>query len=118
LYKSQPDKFKKIYKNVYIQNLCSLQKTQLTEKLKEILMTISDSVEVSPYSECCGFAGDKGIFVPEVFTSSTKNIKKRLEKETFKEYCSSNLTCEIGLSIGTEKEFKHFLYLVYHSIYK
>lgn len=118
LYKSQPDKFKKIYKNIYIQNLCSLQKTQLTEKLKEILMAISESVEVSPYSECCGFAGDKGIFVPEVFTSSTKNIKKRLEKETFEEYCSSNLTCEIGLSVGTEKEFKHFLYLVYHSIYK
>ncbi len=116
LLKKHPEKFKKIYKNIYIQNICSLQKTGLTDKLREILLAISDNVEVSPFSECCGFAGDKGIFVPEVLSNSTENIKKRLENKPFDAYCSSNLTCEIGLSVGTEKDFKHFLYLIYNSI--
>lgn len=116
LYKKYPEKFNKIYNKIYLQNLCSLQKTNLTNKLQEILSAISNSVDISPFSECCGFAGDKGMFFPKLVSSSTTDIKIRLKKENYNAYTSSNLTCEIGLTYGTEKRFQHFLYLVYHSI--
>ncbi len=111
-----PEKFKKIYKKIYLQNLCSIQKLSLTTTAKNILNKISDEVVVHNTSECCGFAGDKGIFYPEITKSSTQIIKERISKENYDAFTSNNITCEIGLSYGTQKKFKHILYLIYKSI--
>ncbi|GIX40571.1 MAG: hypothetical protein KatS3mg129_0304 [Leptospiraceae bacterium] len=86
LYKKYPNKFNKIYDKIYLQNLCSLQKTNLTNKLIEILEQISNQIDVSPFSECCGFAGDKGMFYPEILQSSTRKIKNRLKNHTYDVY--------------------------------
>lgn len=111
-----PEKFKKIYNKIYLQNLCSIQKLNLTTTANNILNKISNEVVISQTSECCGFAGDRGIFYPEVTKSSTKIIKERISKENYDAFTSNNITCEIGLSHGTEKKFKHILYLIYKSI--
>ncbi len=111
-----PEKFKKKYKKIYIQNLCSTQKLNLSKTVKNVLDKISENVVINQTSECCGFAGDKGIFYPEITTSSTKVVKERILNDTYDAYISNNITCEIGLSYGTKKKFQHLLYLIYKSI--
>ncbi|MCS7204643.1 MAG: FAD-binding oxidoreductase [Leptospiraceae bacterium] len=116
LQKQFPHRFRKVYQTLYVQNICSVQKLNATKKLISILTPIAQKVEVSSFSECCGFAGDKGIYTPDVMKSSTQQIKERLETKQYDGYVSSNLTCELGLTIGTKKNFKHHLYYIFMSL--
>ncbi|MFN3604326.1 MAG: FAD-binding and (Fe-S)-binding domain-containing protein [Leptonema sp. (in: bacteria)] len=121
LYQKQPEKFKKIYNKIYIQNICSIQKLKLESIFLEVGKILSKEVEYNPFPECCGFAGDRGFFYPEVNLSSIQTIKERLEtsvkKEKIDRFFSSNTTCEFGLS-RTGYPFTHVLQGVYESIKK
>lgn len=116
LIQKKPEKFKKIYNKIYIQNICSVQKLKLQDSFLNIGNHISKKIEFNSFSECCGFAGDRGIFYPEINQTAIKNLKKRLDtlnqEEKVEKYISSNLTCELGLS-NTGYEFNHILFVLY-----
>ncbi len=110
-----PDKFKKIYKKIYIHNLCSTHKQHLEKKLLNIGKTISEEVTLN--TQCCGFAGDKGIFFPEINETIGEKIKHQIHNE-YDVYLSSNYTCELGLKHGTGYPFQHILHAILKSLQK
>ena len=61
-------------------------------------------------TNCCGFAGDRGFFKPELNSHGLRNLKKQLEG--CQDGYSTSRTCEIGLSKNSGIVFKSILYLV------
>ena len=62
--------------------------------------------------DCCGFAGDRGLLFPELTASATALEAAEVLSEAYDGYYSSNLTCEMGMSLATGKPYRSFLYLL------
>ena len=60
---------------------------------------------------CCGFAGDRGFFFPELNESALAELKPSLPAECHSGY-SNNRTCEIGLSHHGGIPYQSIAYLV------
>lgn len=90
--------------------VCSVKKDNLQDKLLELANLCSSKVNVLQ-ANCCGFAGDKGFFYPELNAFGTKDIKKQISSNTQGCYSTSR-TCEIGLSNHTKENFKSIFYLI------
>jgi D-lactate dehydrogenase len=58
---------------------------------------------------CCAFAGDRGLLHPELTASALRAESVELKAEIFDAYLSTNLTCEIGMSRATGKDYQHIL---------
>ena len=60
---------------------------------------------------CCGFAGDRGFVVPELYQHALRKIHDELPKACD---CgvSSNRTCEIGLTAETGRTYRSVAYLL------
>ena len=61
--------------------------------------------------DCCGFAGDKGFFEPQVNKNALKGMKSLLPSEISRGY-SQSLPCEIGLSLHSGRSFRPIFELV------
>lgn len=90
--------------------VCSVKKDNLEGKLIELANLCSTNVNVLQ-SNCCGFAGDKGFFFPELNQFGTKDLKEQITQNTQGCFTTSR-TCEIGLSNHTQENFKSIFYLV------
>ena len=71
---------------------------------------MADDVVIPPDITCCGFAGDKGFFTPELNQSALKTLKSAVQD------CdvgySNSRTCEIGLTEHSGIEYQSIVYLV------
>ncbi|MHC5202412.1 FAD-binding and (Fe-S)-binding domain-containing protein [Myroides sp. LJL119] len=101
---------KKKVKSVDIFAVCSLKKDSLTTKLYDLAKACSEKVNLLE-SNCCGFSGDKGFFIPELNKHGTKDLKSQITPNTNGCYSTSR-TCEIGLSFHTQQNFKSIFYLI------
>jgi len=90
--------------------VCSMKKMGLDGKLIRLAEICSSGVIV-PDLNCCGFAGDKGFFVPELNKHGLRNLKKQIPDDVINGYSTSR-TCEIGLSLHSGISFKSIVYLV------
>jgi D-lactate dehydrogenase len=70
------------------------------------------SVTVPLTLGCCGFAGDRGLLFPELTASATEKESTEVNAREYSGYYSSNITCEIGMSTATGKEYRSIVYLV------
>ena len=61
---------------------------------------------------CCAFAGDRGLLYPELTASATKKETAEVNARDYDGYYSSNITCEIGMSEATGKDYVSIVYLV------
>ena len=76
---------------------CSSRKMGLAPYLQALANACSESVIEPNGIECCGFAGDKGMFVPELNASALRHLKAQIPDGCTAGYSNSR-TCEIGLS--------------------
>ena len=83
---------------------CSGEKTGSNLAMKKIAEAIADEVIVPVDWKCCGFAGDRGLLVPELTASATKLESFEIEKLEA-EFVSNNQPCQMGLSSGTSKQY-------------
>jgi D-lactate dehydrogenase len=91
---------------------CSARKLGLDIKMLSIAMHCAKSAAVPLNLGCCAFAGDRGLLFPELTKSATeKETAEILEKE-YGGYYSSNITCEMGMSEATGKDYTSIVYLV------
>ncbi|MGB4293312.1 MAG: FAD-binding and (Fe-S)-binding domain-containing protein [Bacteroidales bacterium] len=90
--------------------VCSMKKMGLETKLVELAKMCAREVIV-PETNCCGFAGDKGFFNPELNRHGLRNLKKQIPGNVNKGYSTSR-TCEIGLTLHSGISFKSVVYLV------
>lgn len=101
---------KKTKQKILVHKLCLLKKLKKDSFIEDLARLCSDEVEVIKSFECCGFAGDKGFFTPELNQSSTKNLK--FETKDFDLGVSTSSTCEVGLNSYGAIPFVNIAYLL------
>ncbi|WP_076537396.1 FAD-binding and (Fe-S)-binding domain-containing protein [Shewanella sp. UCD-KL21] len=90
---------------------CSARKMKLEPKLQAIADACSETVVLPDGIACCGYAGEKGLYKPEINASALRNIKKLIPAET-KEGYYANRTCEVGLTQHSGISYRHLAYLL------
>lgn len=101
----------KMAESVALHITCSSQKMQLSGFLRQIASACSQRVIEPENIACCGFAGDKGMFTPELNQSALKNLRSQIPPSCQQGYSNSR-TCEIGLSQHSGIEYRSLIYLL------
>lgn len=91
---------------------CSTIRMGLTPTLVKIAKMCSTSVLVPEEVGCCGFAGDKGFFFPEVNQYALRKLPAQIDKNKIRVGYSNSRTCEIGLNTETGIPYVSIVYLV------
>jgi len=91
---------------------CSARKLGLDSKLLAIAKQCARSATVPLNLGCCAFAGDRGLLFPELTKSATEKETTEVLARDYNGYYSSNITCEIGMSEATGKDYVSIVYLV------
>ena len=89
---------------------CSAQQLGQGRKLTELAGACTEQLVIPEGISCCGFAGDKGFFLPELNASALSDLARQVSKCS--RGVSSSRTCEIGLSRHSGVEYQHLLYLL------
>ena len=95
--------------SILVHKMCAMSKIGKADVVKKIAEICASRVYLSNI-ECCGFAGNKGFFTPELNASATKSLK--FIPTNIKRGFSTSSTCEIGLSGAAKVPFQHIMYLV------
>jgi D-lactate dehydrogenase len=91
---------------------CSLRKLGLDGKMLNIAKQCTRSANVPVNLGCCAFAGDRGLLYPELTKSATEKETTEVNARDYDGYYSSNITCEMGMSEATGKDYMSIVYLV------
>jgi len=83
---------------------------KLEEKMLKVASLCAEKVIVPEGITCCGWAGDRGFFYPELNHSALAPLKHCIGNA--KEGYSNSRTCEIGLSVNSGISYKSLVYLV------
>lgn len=90
---------------------CSSRKMGLGPYLSALAQACAQEVIEPEHIQCCGFAGDKGLFVPELNASALSTLKLQLPANCHNGYSNSR-TCEIGLSHHAGIPYRSLLFLL------
>jgi D-lactate dehydrogenase len=90
---------------------CSARKLNLDGKMLSIAKQCARSATVPLNLGCCAFAGDRGLLLPELTRSATEKESAEVLSRDYDGYYSSNITCEIGMSEATKKDYASIVYL-------
>jgi D-lactate dehydrogenase len=91
---------------------CSLRKLGLDAKMLKIAQKCAKTATIPLNLGCCAFAGDRGLLFPELTKSATEKETTEVNARDYDGYYSSNITCEIGMSEATGKDYVSIVYLV------
>lgn len=91
---------------------CSARKLGLDGKLLAIAQRCARSATVPLNLGCCAFAGDRGLLYPELTASATEKESAEVNERDYGGYYSSNITCEMGMTEATGKNYVGIAYLV------
>lgn len=97
---------------ITIHSTCSTIKMGLTPSLIKIAKLCSTNVLIPEEVGCCGFAGDKGFFVPELNKYALRKLPAQVKKAGVKVGYSNSRTCEIGMNTNTGIPYVSIVYLV------
>lgn len=98
--------------HIAIHPVCSVHKLALSDRLKKIAETCSKEYTLPFHASCCGMAGDRGFYYPELTTAATRNELQELSSGSFDGCYSSGKTCEMALSENSDYDFRSILYLL------
>jgi len=101
-----------IDEDVVLHPNCSARKLGLDSKLVSIAQKCAKSATVPLNLGCCAFAGDRGLLFPELTASATEKESAEVLSKDYGGYFSTNITCEIGMSEATGKDYVGIVYLV------
>lgn len=91
---------------------CSTKKMELDDTLIRVAGRCAQRVISPDRINCCGFAGDKGFFQPEVNAYALRHLKEQIVSTGASVGYSNSRTCEIGLSTHSGIEYLNIVYLV------
>lgn len=91
---------------------CSARKLGLDGKMLSIAKQCARSANVPLDLGCCAFAGDRGLLLPDLTASAAEKESAEVNARDYDGYYSSNITCEIGMSEATGKDYLSIVYLV------
>lgn len=90
---------------------CSSEKAGIAKQLRVIAHACANEVIEPADITCCGFAGDKGLFMPELNKSALSPLAKQVQGKCQQGYSNSR-TCEIGLSQHSGIDYQSLIYLL------
>ncbi|EOD80685.1 putative D-lactate dehydrogenase, Fe-S protein [Grimontia indica] len=90
---------------------CSSRRMGLAETVLKATKACAKEVIVPEHIECCGFAGDKGFFTPELNESALSPLKAQIPDGCMRGFSNSR-TCEIGLTHHSGIPYRNILYLL------
>lgn len=85
--------------------VCSATKLGLIGKLQKIGSACALEADIPTFAACCGMAGDRGFYYPELTNAATKLEAAEVNTKTYDGYYSSGKTCEIALSEAVGKPY-------------
>ncbi|KGJ99146.1 FAD-binding and (Fe-S)-binding domain-containing protein [Thalassotalea sp. ND16A] len=89
---------------------CSSQKAGIADTLRDIANACAKEVIEPADITCCGYAGDKGMFMPELNKSALAPLAKQVAG--CEQGYSNSRTCEIGLSKNSDVDYQSLIYLL------
>ncbi|UBF29327.1 FAD-binding oxidoreductase [Kovacikia minuta CCNUW1] len=98
--------------SVVIHPMCSLFEMGLQPKLDAIAKAFADETVIPAGAGCCGFAGDRGFFFPELTAAATYHEAQDLAGQNYAAYVSSNRMCEVGMTRATGKIYRSYIHLL------
>jgi D-lactate dehydrogenase len=101
-----------VNEDVVLHPNCSARKLGLDGKMLAIAQKCARSATVPLDLGCCAFAGDRGLLYPELTHSATQMESAEVLSHDYGGYYSSNITCEMGMSEATGKNYVGIVYLV------
>ena len=92
--------------------VCSVYKMNLMHKLQQIGTACANIADIPALSGCCGMAGDRGFYYPQLTQSATKAEVTEVNSQEYDGYYSSGKTCEMALSEASGKNYQSIFYLL------
>lgn len=97
--------------NIALHLGCSARKMKLEPKMQAIADACSTQVTLPAGITCCGYAGEKGLYKPEINASALRNIKKLIPVAVNEGYYANRM-CEVGLTQHSGISYRHLAYLL------
>jgi len=98
--------------NIVFHPVCSSYKLGTVSKLQKIGSVCSVKSDVPLSAKCCGMAGDRGFYFPELTASATRPEADEVKMKQYDGYYSSSTTCEMALSESVGKQYESILKLL------
>lgn len=92
--------------------VCSVHKMGSLSNLQRIGKACAKQADIPAFSGCCGMAGDRGFYYPQLTTSATKKESNEVKQTVYDGYYSSSRTCEMALSESVGKNYESVLKLL------
>lgn len=90
---------------------CSARTMKVEPKMTAIADACCHHVIRPAGIECCGYAGEKGLYKPEINASALRNIKKLIPVDVNEGYYANRM-CEVGLTEHSGIPYRHLAYLL------
>jgi len=97
---------------VALHPVCSVVKLGIDGKLAAIARACTHEAFVPLDAGCCGFAGDRGLAVPELTEAATRAEAEEVLQSEFEGSYSSSRMCEIAMTRATGRPYRSFWYLL------
>ena len=111
LVKDRPEQ--PLNREIVLHPTCSTQKMDEVPAMIELAQKCATEVHVPEDFGCCGFAGDRGMLIPELTASATRPEAENVKKLTSGIMgISSSRTCEIGMMTATGIDYESIAVLV------
>jgi D-lactate dehydrogenase len=90
---------------VVVHPTCSSAKIDENSALIALAGAIANEVIVPPNWGCCGFAGDRGLLIPELTASATREEAAYVKSVDADFHISNNRTCEMAMTSAVGSEY-------------
>lgn len=97
---------------IVVHPVCSLHRMNADRQFLDIARHFASEVAVPPSSGCCGMAGDRGFFFPELTASATQAEAAEVRRHSFDGCYSTTKTCELAMTQAVGQQYLSLLYLV------
>lgn len=92
--------------------VCSVQKMNLSGKLQKIGNETAEKLVIPFGLGCCGMAGDRGFYYPELLQSASKKEAAEVKLYASEDCYSTGKPCEMSISETTGKNYRSIFYLL------
>jgi D-lactate dehydrogenase len=99
-------------RSVAVHPTCSLVHLGRVPDLVALAQACADEVVVPANAGCCGFAGDRGLLVPELTASATRDEAATVRAAGCDTFVSSNRMCEVAMTQATASPYRSIVHLL------
>ncbi|NQV15861.1 FAD-binding oxidoreductase [bacterium] len=105
-----------VREKVVLHPTCSTRRMGIENKMRSVAERCAREVVIPNELGCCAFAGDRGLLFPDLTARATAAEAFEAREAQADGHYSSSHTCEIGMSLATDKNYQSLIYLVHDAL--